>query len=89
MQQVCYNGRLSAISFLLFGVPQGSVLGPLLYLLYSADVFDIIADCGLVGHSYADDTQVYVSASAADASVATQRLADCVERIDQYIDGQQ
>ena len=47
-QQVCYNGRLSAISFLLFGIPQGSVLGPLLYLLYTADVFDIIANCGLV-----------------------------------------
>ena len=44
-----------------------------------------IADCGLVGHSYADDTQVYVSASAADASVAAQRLADCVERIDQWM----
>jgi hypothetical protein len=68
---------------LLFRVPLGSVLGPLLYLLFSADVFNIIADCGLVGHSYANDTQVYVSTSAADASVAVQRLADCTERIDE------
>jgi len=32
-QQVCYNGQLSAVVELLFGVPQDSVLGPLLFLL--------------------------------------------------------
>ena len=53
-QQVCYNGILSAISHLIFGVPQGWSCGPLLYLLYAVEVFDVIADCGLVGHSYAD-----------------------------------
>ena len=42
-QCVLFNGILSMEIMLLFGVPRGSVLGPLKILLYAAEIFDIIA----------------------------------------------
>ena len=58
-QQIAYNGELSSIRHVLLGVPQGSVLGPLLYVLYTAELFHVVARHGLRLHMYADDCQVY------------------------------
>ena len=58
-QNVCHRGQLSAPSAVQFGVPRGSVLGPILFMLYTTDVVTVIDRCGLSVHQYADDTQVY------------------------------
>ena len=56
-----YDGRLSAIQRMRFGVPQGSVLGHLLFTIYTAEVSKIVINHGYQVHLYADDCQVYVS----------------------------
>src|SRR5664279_5785769 len=77
-QQIVYNGERSAISALLYGVPQGSVLSPMLYVLYTAPLFDVIAQHRVDVHQYADDTQLYLSVPPADAAAAVERLGACL-----------
>jgi len=50
-----------------------------LILVYTAELFDVIASAGLTAQCYADDTQVYISAPATSASTTVQHFASCVD----------
>ena len=84
-QQISYNGQLSAACDVLFGVPQGSVLGPLLYILYTAELAHVVARHGLSLHQYADDCQVYISSPVDDAPAAVDQLSTCLVDVEAWL----
>ena len=65
-QQVAYIGLLSPILLMLYGIPQGSVLSPLLFALYTTRRHDVVAKLGVNQHQYVDDCQVYASMPVPD-----------------------
>ena len=73
-QFVEINDTKSSVRDVTVGVPQGSVLGPILYLLYTAPLAEIIRSHGIVYHFYADDTHLYISFKGCDVDFARLRV---------------
>jgi len=76
--RVLYGGSMSSIVYILCSVPQGSVLGPRLFILYSADLEDIAKEHCVTIHSFADDTQLYLHCSRNNTTTTIARLEQCI-----------
>ena len=59
VQKVLANDVRSTSQSIVSGMPQGSVLGPLFYIIYANDVSKIVKKCGVA--LYADDTVLYTA----------------------------
>ena len=76
-----FKGATSDSFDLRCGVPQGSCLGPLLFVVYVSKLFEIVQDHLLNEHCFADDTQLYLSFDPngpTDQAMALEAMVRCI-----------
>ena len=75
----------SAPAALSCGVPQGSVLGLILFLLYNADLLGLIEQHDFIPHLYADDTQICGYSPPSDVLQLQERVSGCVDDVAKWM----
>ena len=78
-QCVSFNGERSTVTPLICGLAQGSVLGPLYFLLYTAPILRIVEELGFNIHAYADDLQIFSHGDPLRSASMMSRFSNCVD----------
>ena len=77
-QSVMVDGAKSTPIPLVLGVPQGSVIGPVLFTLYSQPLSDVKSCHTCDYHKYADETEISDSAPPNDFTSAQSNIQSCI-----------
>jgi hypothetical protein len=83
--KVTLNSTESPNYQLFYGVPQGSVLGPLLFTLYTTPLSSLISHSTVNHHLYADDTQLFISFSSSNFATNILRLQDTISNVSAWM----
>jgi hypothetical protein len=83
--RIVVDGKFSNKLNLDFGFPQGSLIGPFGFKLYTKPLTSIAKKHNINIHLYADDTQLYTSFNPENSEPALARLEACIEEIREWM----
>ena len=84
-QTVVIENQKSKLQNLQFGVPQGSVLGPILFLMYTKPLLNSIDQQNIQNQSFADDSQLYKSSDPSDLNHSINNIQSCIEGVIEWM----
>ena len=87
-QKVTVDGVLLYRFNVDYGVPKGSCLGPLLFVIYSSKLFNIVNKHLPNVHAYADDTQLYLAFKPSDyanETAAVSSIQSCIRDVQNWM----
>jgi len=82
---VIYGGSTTAMVHIVCSVPQGSVLGSHLYILYKADLAKVVKKYDVSIHAFADDTQLCRHCFRYEMAATVVRLELCLEQVSHWM----
>ena len=85
IKKIKIDKSFSGSTLLEHGVPQGSVLGPLFFSLYTAPLSTIISRYGLSHHLYSDDTKNYISLTGDTATELLKMFQSCINGVSAWM----
>ena len=83
--RVIYGGSTSAVIIIVCSVPQGSVLGPRLFIMYTADLSEVVKQHDVNINVFADDTQLYQHSFSDEMAPTVARLERCLRDVSHWM----